>query len=45
MKTPCTHEGGSGCPAAEGGPHYFAYLDPSIDCRICIDCGEPEGIS
>lgn len=38
----CRMAGGSGCPEVDGGPHYFAYIDPSRDVRICIDCGEPE---
>lgn len=33
---------GSGCPEVDGGPHYFAFLDPNSDERICIDCGTPE---
>lgn len=37
-----TRESGSGCPEADGGPHYFAFIDPNSDGRICIDCGEPE---
>ncbi len=38
-----SRESGSGCPETNGGPHYFAFIDPSIDGRSCIDCGEPEG--
>ena len=37
-----TRESGTGCPEADGGPHYFAFIDPSQDGRICIDCGAPE---
>ena len=37
-----SRESGTGCPETEGGPHYFAFIDPSQDGRICIDCGEPE---
>lgn len=37
-------ESGSGCPEAEGGPHYFAFLDLTVDYRVCIDCGAPEGV-
>lgn len=35
-------ESGTGCPEANGGPHYFAFIDSSVDGRVCIDCGEPE---
>ncbi|QDB74786.1 hypothetical protein KNU56_gp09 [Gordonia phage Arri] len=38
----CQMTGGSGCPDDEQGRHYFAYIDPNQDCRICIDCGAPE---
>ena len=38
----CQHEGGSGCPDADGGPHYYAHIDPEQVGRICIDCGAPE---
>jgi len=27
------------------GTHYFAFIDPMVDGRICIDCGEPEQYS
>lgn len=39
-----TRESGEGCPEVDGGPHYFAFLDPSVAWRICIDCGwiEPQ---
>lgn len=37
-----TREAGTGCPGTDGGPHYFAYIDDSVDHRICIDCGTPE---
>lgn len=37
-----TRESGSGCPETDGGPHYFAFIDPSRDGRVCIDCGAPE---
>lgn len=37
-----TRESGSGCPETNGGAHYFAFLDPNLDYRICIDCGAPE---
>lgn len=37
-----TRESGSGCPGADGGPHYFAFLDLEADGRSCIDCGAPE---
>jgi hypothetical protein len=37
-----TRESGSGCPETDGGAHYFAFLDPNVDERICIDCGAPE---
>jgi hypothetical protein len=37
-----TRESGSGCPETSGGAHYFAFIDPSLDSRLCIDCGEPE---
>lgn len=37
-----SRESGEGCPETDGGPHYFAFLDLSVDHRICIDCGEPE---
>lgn len=37
-----TREGGLGCPENEGGPHYFAFIDPNAKGRICIDCGMPE---
>lgn len=40
-----TRESGSGCPDVEGGPHYFAFLDPTSDERNCIDCGAPEETS
>lgn len=35
-------ESGTGCPDADGGPHYFAFIGPNFDRRFCIDCGEPE---
>lgn len=38
----CTFSGGSGCPGAEGGSHYYAHIDPNYDGRLCIDCGEEE---
>lgn len=38
----CSHEGGTGCPDDESGRHYYAHIDPSIDGRICIDCGSIE---
>lgn len=42
--TICSFSGGTGCPGdAEKGQHYYAYIDPSVEGRICIDCGEPEG--
>jgi len=34
---------GSGCPGDENGRHYFAFIDPLVNGRLCIDCGEPEG--
>lgn len=37
-----TRESDTGCPETDGGPHYFAFIDPSVDGRVCIDCGEPE---
>lgn len=37
-----TRESGRGCPETDGGPHYFAFIDPSRDNRVCIDCGEDE---
>lgn len=37
-----TREGGLGCSENEGGPHYFAFIDPNANGRICIDCGMPE---
>jgi len=37
-----TRESGTGCPEADGGAHYFAFIDPTTDDRVCIDCGEPE---
>jgi hypothetical protein len=37
-----TRESGKGCPETDGGPHYFAFIDPSFDGRVCIDCGAPE---
>lgn len=37
-----TRESGSGCPDMEGGAHYYAFLDPEADYRICIDCGARE---
>jgi len=37
-----TRQSGRGCPEVDGGPHYFAFLDPRAPGRICIDCGEPE---
>lgn len=37
-----TREGGKGCPETDGGAHYFAFIDPSVDYRICIDCAAPE---
>lgn len=40
-----TRESGRGCPATDGGAHYFAFIDPSVDHRICIDCGAPESCS
>ena len=36
-----TRESGPGCPEADGGPHYFAFLG-DLDTRSCIDCGAPE---
>lgn len=36
---------GFGCPETDGGPHYFAFIDPSSEVRICIDCGEQEPVS
>lgn len=39
----CAHLGGQGCPEADGGLHYYAYIDPAQECRICIDCGAPDG--
>lgn len=38
-------ESGGHCIEAGGGPHYFAYIDPTQDGRICIDCGAPEEVS
>lgn len=38
----CNFSGGTGCPETDGGPHYFAHIDPQYDGRICIDCGERE---
>lgn len=38
-----TRESGEGCPEVDGGPHYFAFIDQTVDYRICIDCGAPEG--
>lgn len=38
----CRFEGGAGCPEVDGGPHYFAWLIPGRDNRICIDCGADE---
>lgn len=35
-------ESGHGCPETDGGPHYFAFVDPSVDGRVCIDCFTPE---
>lgn len=35
-------ESGMGCPDADGGPHYFAFIDDTVDYRICIDCGVAE---
>ena len=41
-----TRERGHGCTETDGGPHYFAFVDPAIDGRVCIDCWKPEsGIS
>ena len=37
-----TRESGSGCPETNGGRHYFAFIDPQFDGRICIDCAHPE---
>lgn len=37
-----TRVSGTGCPETDGGPHYFAHLDPNYDGRMCIDCGTPE---
>ena len=37
-----SRESGQGCPDMGGGPHYFAYVDDSVEHRICIDCGAPE---
>jgi hypothetical protein len=37
-----TRISGSGCPADDNGNHYFAFIDPERDGRICIDCGAPE---
>lgn len=42
IKAACNHEGGTGCPETEGGPHYFAYIAFDRNNRICIDCGEDE---
>lgn len=39
-----SRESGSGCPETDGGAHYFAFIDRSVDHRICIDCGAPEQI-
>lgn len=33
---------GSGCPDDPNGKHYFAFIDPDSDGRICIDCGAAE---
>lgn len=38
-----TRQSGTGCPEVDGGPHYFAHIEPGFTRRICIDCGEPEG--
>jgi hypothetical protein len=40
-----TRESGAGCPMVDIGTHYFAFIDPMVDGRICIDCGEPEQYS
>ena len=37
-----TRESGTGCPETDGGAHYFAFIDNSVDYRTCIDCGAPE---
>lgn len=37
-----TRVSGTGCPEANGGPHYFAFLDLNVEWRICIDCGARE---
>lgn len=33
----CKKEAGTGCPGADGGPHYFMWMDG--DERQCMDCG------
>lgn len=38
-------ESGSGCAEVDGGPHYFAFIDQTLDHRICIDCGAPEEVT
>lgn len=37
-----TRVSGTGCPDDANGRHYFAFIDPMRDGRICIDCGAPE---
>ena len=38
----CRKEAGTGCPGADGGPHYFIYSPYMGDGRHCMDCGVPE---
>ena len=40
-----TRVSGSGCPETKGGAHYYAFIDPAVDYRMCIDCGEQEVVT
>ena len=40
-----TRVSGSGCPETAGGPHYYAFIDPTVDYRMCIDCGDQEVVT
>ena len=40
-----TRVSGSGCPETKDGPHYYVFIDPTLDYRMCMDCGDLEVVA